>query len=479
METGRQLPRILLAPEIFKTYGDDACYLAEAYGMKPDEWQADILNVWLAEDERGQYAAMSCGLSVPRQNGKNAIVEMRELYGAAVLGETILHTAHRVDTARKAFLRLAGFFEDIRHPEMIKIVKTIRRTNGQEEIELTNGGSVSFSSRVNGGKRGFTADVVVFDEAQELTDDQMEAIMSTMAASPKGKRQLIYTGTPPTPVSPGTVFKREREAAISKTGKKQSWHEWSIENLPSVHSWDTIRELCYEVNPAMGIRLDDEFTEKEYRTLSFDGFARERLGWWSNTSNEYDTCINADAWDACTNREPKKEGLVCYGVKFAPDGSTGSLAACYKPADGVPFVYVVDNRSMSGGLQWFADTLYRVHSDAAQIVVDGQSNAQALIDKLLAMGVPSRTIIRPRTPDVIAAHAWLLNAVKEKQITHYGQEGLNLSATRSRKRRIGQNGGWGFQSTDEADATLIESVALAYWGAMTTKRKPGRKAVVL
>jgi hypothetical protein len=41
-----------------------------------------------------------------------------------------------------------------------------------------------------------------------------------------------------------------------------------------------------------------------------------------------------------------------------------------------------------------------------------------------------------------------------------------------------RNGGWGFASTDTADATLIESCALAYWAAMTTKRDPSRKAVV-
>ena len=72
----------------------------------------------------------------------------------------------------------------------------------------------------------------------------------------------------------------------------------------------------------------------------------------------------------------------------------------------------------------------------------------------------------------------IANAVKEGQITHYGQPALDASATKTTKRRIGNNGGWGFQSTDEADATLIEACALAYWGAMTTKRRPGRKAVV-
>ena len=133
---------------------------------------------------------------------------------------------------------------------------------------------------------------------------------------------------------------------------------------------------------------------------------------------------------------------------------------------------------MSGGLSWFADTLAQHHAKAAQIVIDGQSNAQALTERLLDARVPSKTLIRPNVAQIIAANSMLANAVKERAVCHYGQPALDASATRTARRKIGQNGGWGFASTDEADATLIEACALAYWGAMTTKRKPGRKAVV-
>jgi hypothetical protein len=47
---------------------------------------------------------------VPRQNGKNALIEVRELFGMVGRGEKFLHTAHEVKTARKAFKRLQHFF---------------------------------------------------------------------------------------------------------------------------------------------------------------------------------------------------------------------------------------------------------------------------------------------------------------------------------------------------------------------------------
>ena len=120
---GSQEPRIRVLPkrddwEELYSDGDDACALSSAYGLCPDKWQRLVITDWLKRDSRDQFAAVSCGLALPRQNGKNAVIEMRELYGLVACGEKILHTAHRVDTARKAFLRLASFFENDAYPEL-------------------------------------------------------------------------------------------------------------------------------------------------------------------------------------------------------------------------------------------------------------------------------------------------------------------------------------------------------------------------
>lgn len=154
---GRQEPRIKLEPSRAYTDGEDAATLSSAYGLTPDPWQRTILDAWLGRDENDKYTASRAGVLVPRQNGKNGVIEMRELYGLAILGEKILHTAHEVRTARKAFLRLASFFENEReYPELAALVVSIRRTNGQEAIKLTNGGVIEFSARSRGAARGFT-----------------------------------------------------------------------------------------------------------------------------------------------------------------------------------------------------------------------------------------------------------------------------------------------------------------------------------
>lgn len=63
--------------------------------------------------------------------------------------------------------------------------------------------------------------------------------------------------------------------------------------------------MVFDTNPAMGVRLDDEFTEEEFNTMSPDGFARERLGWWDSRAVHYDVAIDGAKWDACAVGEPR------------------------------------------------------------------------------------------------------------------------------------------------------------------------------
>ena len=303
---GNQKPRVSLEPKRVSTDGEDVADLATAYGLTPDEWQQDILDVWMGRDKNDNFTARTCGLTVPRQNGKNALLEMRELYGLCIMGEQILHSAHEVKTAAMSFRRLSGFFENrAMYPELADLLLRIRRTNGQEAIELLNGGRIVFSARSRGANRGMTYDLVVFDEAQELTDEQLEATMSTMAAAPLGNRQTIYTGTPPSPSGHGDVFARIRKQALTGADKNLSWHEWGVAELPSDVS---DKALWYDTNPALGIRLDESFTQTECNTLSKDGFARERLGWWSDSATS-NAVFTPKLWADCLASPPESSEM--------------------------------------------------------------------------------------------------------------------------------------------------------------------------
>ena len=281
---GNQEPRIRLEPDFDLDYGEDAIALAAAYGLVCDPWQEIIIHAWLAQTRGGLWASTTCGVLVPRQNGKNSCVEVRELFGSVVLGEKILHSAHNVSTSMKAFERLKVFFGEkkndprAKYPELNALVKRINNTNGKEGIWLKNGGSVEFISRSRGNARGFTVDLTVYDEAQELTDEQMEASLYAKAAAPLGNPQTIYLGTPPNHNITAEVFGRVRKNALNKE-PGMCWHEWSVEEVGDV----TDRGRWYACNPALGIRISETTVEDEQKSASPDGFARERLCWWCGT----------------------------------------------------------------------------------------------------------------------------------------------------------------------------------------------------
>lgn len=470
---GSQEPRIKVEPERVSTDGPDAAYLMSAYGYDLDKWQADVVDCWLGTDESGKYNVMSAGLSLPRQNGKNTCLEAREFFGLVVKGEKILHTAHQVRTSKKSFRRLAAMFTDKNHPEVTDIVKTIRYTNGEEMIELDNGGTIEFSARSRQAARGFDGiSLVVYDEAQELTDDQVEAIMATLSASSTGTRQIIYAGTPPYPGCPGDVFRRRRTVSLTDPGKHDAWHEWSVsaDNIGEINADD--RSLWYNTNPALGIRLTEDFTAEEQKTLSVDGFARERLGWWTPIiERKEEFAINTQAWDACKSDEPKPEGKTAYGIKFTPDGASVALCGAVIPQDGKARVSAIQYKSTSHGIQWLADWLNERYKTASCVVIDGRNGVDVLIEKIAETWRMKGSVIRPTAKDVVASAGTLVNAVNEQTVTWYEkQDILRDSAINATRRPIG--GGWGFNGDDSA---LIEAAALALWGAGVCKRDPAKK----
>ncbi len=470
---GSQIPRICVEPHRVGTDGGDAAELMAAYGYKMDDWQKLVVDSWLGYDETGSYTMTSGGLSVPRQNGKNVCLEAREFFGMVVKGEKVLHTAHQVKTSKKSFRRLAAMFTDKRHPEVTDIVRNIRYTNGEEMIELDNGGSIEFSARSRQAARGFDGiSLVVYDEAQELTDDQVEAIMATLSASATGTRQIIYTGTPPYPTCPGDVFKRRRKICTTDPGRRDAWHEWSIDAKSTADINADDKTIWYMTNPAMGIRLSEEFTEEEKTTLSPDGFARERLGWWApefERSAEY--AIIAENWKMCMSEEVRPLGKVAFGVKFSADGSEVCLCGASVPDDGPGRIELIDRRPTGQGVQWLADFINQRYNKAACVVIDGRNGVDVLIDKIANVWRYKGSVIRPGAKNVIAAVSMLTDAINDQSVTWLkGQTMLTESATTSVKRPI--YGGWGFGGENSAP---IEACALAFWGAKTCKRDPARK----
>src|SRR5690625_6008927 len=102
---GSQTPTRSLILPYEKSLGDEAIELYEKSGRHAYDWQRFLVNAMMDINEDGLWTHMNFGYAVPRQNGKNEIVAIRELYGLEN-SERILHTAHRTNTNKDAFERL-------------------------------------------------------------------------------------------------------------------------------------------------------------------------------------------------------------------------------------------------------------------------------------------------------------------------------------------------------------------------------------
>lgn len=454
--------------------GEDAIALASAFFGEPMPWQRLVLKVMLSRDEHDKYAASVFALSVPRQNGKSWDVRARCFYGLVCSGEKILFTCQHGDTADEMFKDLSAVFEDEDSVELHALLKAVRKTNGQQAIYLNNGGYIRFTTRTNSLARGKTYDVLIYDEAQELTVAQQAASLPTISAGTLGNPQTIYLGTPPDPECAGTVFRTMHDRVHDGTSTV-SWMEWGATEIgdPSEASrW-------YECNPSLGLRLNPSAVEDESNSMPPESFARERLGWWDSAAMAADCPIDSAAWDSTSTTDAAPDGVTVFAVKLAADGSTGCLSAAVRPDEGLPHVEVISYFDASRGLTWLVEWLGQRQDDAALMVIDGTGAATALIDRLKdEQGVPRDEIKRPTTADAIAAFARLAADVDEGRLRHYKQDALDDAAKTCTRRRIGSMGGWGFESTETADACLIESAALAYWGAMTTDRDQRRELLI-
>ena len=375
-----------------ETFGDLAADIAAGYGLVLDDWQRDVLDGWLGTRRDGLWAGLTCGLAVPRQNGKNATLEVRELFGL-LRGEKFLHTAHEVKTARKHFLRLQHFFgrkaDDpaAKFPELNALVAEVRNVNGQEAIFLKNGGSVEIVARSKGSGRGFTVDCLVMDEAQELSDEDLEALMPTTSAAPMGNPQWIYTGTPPGPKARGEVFSRVRRESLSGRAKRQAWDEWSI---TAATETDDPKALA-ATNPALGSRLQAKVCAGERANMSEEGYRRERLGEWLEDSHGLGVISAAD-WSARLDPASAIVGDPVLVLDVSPMATHSCIVAGGMNADGRPHVEITSDGSTLDyrpGTDWAVSLLGAAVERRGSVtvwIVQG-SAAEALVPRLEAVGV--------------------------------------------------------------------------------------------
>jgi len=438
----------------------EAIELYERSGRKSQKWQNNLLKAILAKTKKGLWVHTKFGYSVPRRNGKNEIIAMRELYGLNE-GEHINHTAHRTTTSHAAWERLlriisqAGFKEDIDYTSL--------RASGRERIEfLKTGGVIEFRTRTSTGGLGEGFDLLVIDEAQEYTDDQQSALKYVVSDSKNP--QTILCGTPPTPVSSGTVFTNLRKKALNGETKNTGWAEWSVEEQSDLYN----KELWYLTNPSLGTILTERSIEDEIGDDEID-FNIQRLGLWIRYNQK--SAISKVDWDnLIINKIPKFKGKLFVGIKYGADGTNVSMSIAVKTEDERIFIESIDCQTVRNGNLWIINFLK--NADIADIVIDGQSGQKILADEMKEFKI--KAPILPTVKEVIVANSMWEQGIYQNSICHNNQPSLTKVVTNCEKRLIGSGGGFGYKSQfEDNDISLMDSALLAHW--ICSISKPAKK----
>ena len=455
---GRQTPTQSVTIPYEKTLGQEATELYAQTGHKLLEWQQLIQCDIMAVNEDGLWVHQKYGYSVPRRNGKSENVLARCLWGLENR-ERILYTAHRTTTSHAVWERLNRMCEKAHIT-----IESSFKAFGKEHLYTSDGGVMEFRTRTSSGGLGEGYDLLIIDEAQEYTEAQETTLKYIVSDSQNP--QTIMLGTPPTVVSAGTVFVKYRETVLSGRGFDSGWAEWSVDSqkpADDIESW-------YETNPSLGTILTERKIRAEITTDDID-FNIQRLGLWLQYNQK--SAISRTEWESLkAEQKPKLENKLYVGIKYGHDGTNVAMAVAAKTKDKKIFVEAIDCRPIRAGNDWILDYLSCMKPEI--VVVDGANGQQVLANDMKDARLKKPEL--PTVKEIITANTLFEQELSTGTITHMNQPSLTQAVSNSKKRAIGSNGGFGYQSIkDGVEIALLDSIILATWKCATSKEKKKQK----
>jgi hypothetical protein len=471
---GDQEPRFLSVPPYGSSAGGEAVDLAAQAGLVLDPWQRLVLEHALGEGPDRKWAAFEVGVIVSRQNGKGSILEARELAGLFLFGERlILHSAHEFKTSSEAFRRIRDLVDGNRM--FRRRVKRITNNTAEVGIELTTGQRLKFVARSTGSGRGFSGDLIVLDEAYNLPDAAIDALMPTMSARPNP--QLWYTSSAPDKdLAPCLPLARIRRRGLAGDDPSLAYFEWSIEPCT-----DTCRTGCDEhddpmapqswakANPGLGIRITAEHVARELASMGREGFMRERLGVGNYPSEAGDDwrVISEPVWRGLADVESQAGDLVAFGVDATPGGTHAAIGVAGVRQDGLGHVELVQHERGTG---WLVERAKQLNERWEPIgwVIDPRGPAGFLIADFEAAGL---NVIRTSAGDVADATGSFIAATGAQEgdqatLRYVPHPALDAAVAGADTKPLGDGRKWDRRSPT-VDISPLVAVTLARHGVAT------------
>lgn len=435
--------------------------------------KAELVVPEVAQATRGDYNAIVAVEPVPsRPTRCITVAHESSLYLA---GDGFVPTHN---TAGEAFLRLKAVLDA--NDWLNRRIKTERTSHGEEGYVMRGGERLRFLARSRSSGRGFTGDKVILDEAQELSSLSMAALMPTLSARPDP--QLIYMGTVPGPQNDSGHWTNIMTRGRKGDSTRLAWLEWNYgERLPVEATYDgddpvqvKAREVAwlealYAANPALGIRLDEDYCQGERESLAYGDYLRERLNIWSN--DPVTMVIPMDTWLALADPESTLVGRRAIAVDCPPGLGSSTISAMGRNERGQWHGEVVAREPGTGWVPTRVAEVVRKNEDVALVVVDPGSPAGALITDIEAEGVEVMQVTTREHAQgcgmLYARCTQRLEGADGRQFVHLGDEIL-ADALKVAVKRPGPDGTWMWNRKESGDdISPLVALTLAGYGLST------------
>jgi hypothetical protein len=446
---GAQRPRVLSVPPYVSSSGPEVVELAADAGLLFDPFQSLILDGGLGERADGQWSAFEVAEFMPRQNGKGSVIEGRQLGGLFLFPEKlIIYSAHEFKTAQEMFRRILSLVEG--RDWLSRKVLRVRTSHGEEGIELRDGTRLRFVARSGGSGRGFTCDCLILDEVMILGAQSMAALLPTLSARPNP--QIWYAGS--AGLEGSEQQRRIRARGLTGTDPNLAYYEWSVpddtDDLDDRAGWA-------QANPALGIRLTEEFIGRERAAMPELEFARERLGIWSDARRE--AVIDPVLWDRLADPDSVALDPVKFAFDVTPDRSMAAIASAGRRKDGRLHGEIVDYRP---GTSWVIPRMRELDEkwQPDDTLLDPAGPAGSLLPDLERAGIKFTAVT---SREMAQACGLVYDLATQDGLRHMGQSMLDTALLGAKKRPLGDAWAWARKGT--ADICPLYAFTLAVLGA--------------
>jgi hypothetical protein len=415
-------------------------------------WQEVVLHRAFEHDAEGQLVWRTVVESAPRQVGKSYLeritcawrVHQAERFGGP---QDVLHVAHKLLAAQEVWRPAARWAVGEYGRE------SVRWANGEQKIEVPDGGRWMVQAANDGAGVAFSLSMVLVDEAWRVQRTVVDAALApTMAETEQPQLWLVSTaGDAQSELMSGY---RALALGLEEPAEDDSLLliEWSAPPDPDLDIDDPATWRA--ASPYWDERRHNRVAEAR-RTVGELEFRHQWLNQWVARLSA--PMFDPSVWPAARWNDVLPSGPLSFGVDVSADRSAAWIVAM---VGGV--AEVVDVRP---GVSWVPERLAELDANwhPSAIGIDGTGPAATVADQLVGTDVGAHLVIVSGKAMTVAC-GQAFDALIEGRLRARAHEDLEHAVVAAQRRSVGQS--WVFaRQVGDISCSVLLAMVLAMWAS--------------